>query len=107
MSMALHHASNECQLSLTTLTVSIPLLLQLTVGEANLGALRYLLVAPAGHIRLLLVEYVGAALFWLVAPPVIVTVGVLFGGDADSRQCRGHPDACSRLADPRGLPQLE
>ncbi|MBG6217038.1 ABC-2 type transport system permease protein [Arthrobacter sp. CAN_A6] len=79
---------NGLFVSLTALTVSIPLFLPLTVGvvagdtiagEANLGTLRYLLVAPAGRIRLLLVKYAGAALFCLVAALVIVTVGALIG----------------------------
>lgn len=79
---------NGLFVSLTALTVSIPLFLPLTVGvvagdtiagEANLGTLRYLLVAPVGRIRLLLVKYAGAAMFCLTATLVIVTVGALIG----------------------------
>src|ERR671910_726384 len=56
-------------LALAAIPVSVPLFLPLTVGvvagdtiagEANLGTLRYLLVAPAGRVRLLLVKYAGA-----------------------------------------------
>jgi ABC-2 type transport system permease protein len=72
----------------TALTVSIPLFLPLTVGvvagdtiagEASLGTLRYLLVAPAGRLRLLLVKYLGAAVFSIVATAVIVLVGIGVG----------------------------
>jgi ABC-2 type transport system permease protein len=72
----------------TALTVSIPLFLPLTVGvvagdtiagEASLGTLRYLLVAPAGRLRLLAVKYVGAAAFAIAATAVIVLVGVGIG----------------------------
>jgi len=72
----------------TALTVSIPLFLPLTIGvvagdtiagEASLGTLRYLLVAPAGRARLLLVKYVGAAVFSIAAVVVIVLAGVAIG----------------------------
>ena len=61
---------NGLFVSLTALVVAIPLFLPLTVGvvagdtiagEAGLGTLRYLLVAPAGRVRLLVVKYLGAA----------------------------------------------
>ncbi len=79
---------NGLFVSLTALTVSIPLFLPLTVGvvagdtiagEAGLGTLRYLLVAPAGRVRLLLVKYAGAALFCFVGTLVVVVVGALIG----------------------------
>jgi ABC-2 type transport system permease protein len=79
---------NGLFVSLTALVVSIPLFLPLTVGvvagdtiagEAGLGTLRYLLVAPAGRIRLLLVKFVGAALFCLAGTLVIVVVGAVIG----------------------------
>jgi ABC-2 type transport system permease protein len=72
----------------TALTVSIPLFLPLTVGvvagdtlagEANLGTLRYLLIAPAGRIRLLLVKYLGAGVFAIAATVVIVLAGIAIG----------------------------
>lgn len=79
---------NGLFVALTALTVSIPLFLPLTVGvvagdtiagEAGLGTLRYLLVAPAGRIRLLVVKYLGAALFCLVGTLVIVVFGAIIG----------------------------
>lgn len=79
---------NGLFVSLTGLVVSIPLFLPLTVGvvagdtiagEANLGTLRYLLVAPAGRLRLLLVKFAGAALFCVAATLVIVVAGAAIG----------------------------
>jgi ABC-2 type transport system permease protein len=79
---------NGLFVSLTSLVVAIPLFLPLTVGvvagdtiagEAGLGTLRYLLVAPAGRIRLLVVKYVGAAAFCLAGTLVIVVVGAIVG----------------------------
>jgi ABC-2 type transport system permease protein len=79
---------NGLFVSLTALTVAIPLFLPLTVGvvagdtiagEAGLGTLRYLLVAPAGRIRLLLVKYVAAAAFCLAGTLVIIVFGALIG----------------------------
>jgi ABC-2 type transport system permease protein len=79
---------NGLFVSLTALAVSMPLFLPLTVGvvagdtiagEANLGTLRYLLVAPAGRVRLLLVKFAGAAAFCLAATLVVVLAGVAIG----------------------------
>ncbi|GAA4670973.1 ABC transporter permease [Frondihabitans cladoniiphilus] len=79
---------NGLFVSLTALTVAIPLFLPLTVGvvagdtiagEAGLGTLRYLLVAPAGRIRLLVVKYVGAAAFCAAGTLVIVVFGAIVG----------------------------
>ena len=79
---------NGLFVSLTALTVAIPLFLPLTVGvvagdtvagEASLGTLRYLLVTPVGRVRLVLVKYAGAALFCLVATLVVVVVGAIAG----------------------------
>jgi ABC-2 type transport system permease protein len=79
---------NGLFVALTAITVSIPLFLPLTVGvvagdtiagEANLGTLRYLLVAPAGRLRLLLVKYAGAAAFSVAATLVVVIAGVAIG----------------------------
>jgi len=70
------------------LVVSIPLFLPLTVGvvagdtiagEASLGTLRYLLVAPAGRVRLLVVKYVGAAAFCVAATLAVVVAGAVIG----------------------------
>jgi len=79
---------NGLFVSLTALAVSMPLFLPLTVGvvagdtvagEANLGTLRYLLVAPAGRVRLLLVKFAGAAAFCLAATLIVVVAGVAIG----------------------------
>ncbi|MFC5501122.1 ABC transporter permease [Lysinimonas soli] len=79
---------NGLFVAFTALTVSIPLFLPLTVGvvagdtiagEASLGTLRYLLIAPAGRIRLLLVKYVAAGVFAIAATLVIVLAGVIIG----------------------------
>ncbi|MDQ1553619.1 MAG: type transport system permease protein [Microbacteriaceae bacterium] len=70
------------------LTLSIPLFLPLTVGvvagdtiagEASHGTLRYLLIAPAGRIRTLVVKYVAAAVFCVAAVLVVALAGVLIG----------------------------
>lgn len=79
---------NGLFVALTGLTLAIPLFLPLTVGvvagdtiagEANLGTLRYLLISPAGRMRLLAVKYVGAAAFCIVGTAVVVTSGILIG----------------------------
>ncbi|MEO8906860.1 MAG: ABC transporter permease [Microbacteriaceae bacterium] len=73
---------------LTGLLVCIPLFLPLTVGvvagdtiagEAGHGTLRYLLIAPAGRIRLLVVKYVGAAVFCVAGTLVVVVAGLGIG----------------------------
>lgn len=70
------------------LGVCVPLFLPLTVGvvagdtiagEASNGTLRYLLIAPAGRIRLLAVKYIGAAAFCLAATLVVCVAGALIG----------------------------
>ena len=70
------------------LGVCVPVFLPLTVGvvagdtiagEASNGTLRYLLIAPAGRIRLLLVKYLGAAAFSLAATLVVCLAGALIG----------------------------
>jgi ABC-2 type transport system permease protein len=79
---------NGLFVGVTALLVSVPLFLPLTVGvvagdtiagEAGLGTLRYLLVAPAGRVRLLLVKYAGAAAFCVVAPLVVAVAGAGIG----------------------------
>jgi ABC-2 type transport system permease protein len=79
---------NGLFVGVTAMLVSVPLFLPLTVGvvagdtiagEAGLGTLRYLLVAPAGRIRLLLVKYAGAAVFVVVAPVTVALVGAGIG----------------------------
>src|SRR5438270_5875459 len=79
---------NGLFLGLAALILSIPLFLPLTVGvvsgdtiagEASQGTLRYLLVVPAGRVRLLVVKFVGAAVFAIAAPLAIVAAGTLIG----------------------------
>ncbi len=79
---------NGLFVSFTALTVSIPLFLPLTIGvvagdtiagEASLGTLRYLLIAPTGRVRLLLVKYLGTIAFVIAAALVIVLAGAAIG----------------------------
>lgn len=80
--------SNGLFVVLTALVVSSPLFLPLTVGvvsgdtiagEAGAGTLRYLLVAPAGRLRLLIIKYIGAAAFCLSAVLAVVIAGTIIG----------------------------
>jgi len=79
---------NGLFVGLTAMLVSVPLFLPLTVGvvagdtvagEAGMGTLRYLLAAPAGRVRLLLVKYAGAVVFAVAAPLVVALVGAGIG----------------------------
>ncbi|GAB3127358.1 ABC transporter permease [Glaciibacter psychrotolerans] len=79
---------NGLFVGVTALVVSIPLFLPLTIGvvagdtiagEAGHGTLRYLLVAPAGRVRLLTVKYVGAAVFCASATLTVVVAGTAIG----------------------------
>lgn len=81
-------AGNGLFVGVAALVLSIPLFLPLTVGvvagdtiagEANQGTLRYLLVVPAGRVRLLIVKFVGAAVFAVAAPLVVVVAGTIIG----------------------------
>ena len=81
-------AQNGLFVGLTAMLVSVPLFLPLTIGvvagdtvagEAGLGTLRYLLAAPAGRVRLLLVKYAGAVVFAVAAPLVVALVGAGIG----------------------------
>lgn len=81
-------AGNGLFVGVTALVVATPLFLPLTVavvsgdtiaGEASLGTLRYLVIAPAGRIRLLVVKYLVAAAFCIAAALVVVVVGTLVG----------------------------
>lgn len=80
--------NNGLFVGLAAMTVAIPLFLPLTVsvaagdaiaGEASHGTLRYLLIAPAGRVRLLIVKYVSAAAFCVTATLTVVVVGTLVG----------------------------
>jgi len=81
-------AQNGLFVGLTAMLVAVPLFLPLTIGvvagdtvagEAGLGTLRYLLTAPAGRVRLLLVKYAGAVVFAVAAPLVVALVGAGIG----------------------------
>jgi ABC-2 type transport system permease protein len=81
-------AGNGLFLSLTAMVVVLPLFLPLAVsvvagdsvaGEANLGTLRYLLVAPVRRGRLLAVKYTATLAFCLVAVLVVAAAGVATG----------------------------
>ncbi|MEU9310001.1 ABC transporter permease [Streptomyces sp. NPDC048256] len=82
--------NNGLFLVFTALAVTLPFFLPMAIGviagdsiagEANAGTLRYLLVAPAGRTRLLLVKYATVMIFCLVATLVVavsaLTVGAL------------------------------
>jgi ABC-2 type transport system permease protein len=80
--------NNGLFVGLAAMTVAIPLFLPLTVsvaagdtiaGEASHGTLRYLLLAPAGRVRLLIVKYLSAAAFCIAATLTVVLVGTLVG----------------------------
>lgn len=79
---------NGLFVSFTAMVVAIPLFLPLTIGvvagdtiagEAGHGTLRYLLVAPAGRLRLLLVKFAGAAAFCAAATLTLVLAGTVIG----------------------------
>ncbi|MDQ1594221.1 MAG: type transport system permease protein [Arthrobacter pascens] len=79
---------NGLFVGVTALIVAVPLFLPLTIGvvagdtiagEAGHGTLRYLLVAPAGRVRLLLVKYVGAVAFCIAAPLAVALAGAGIG----------------------------
>ena len=79
---------NGLFVGITGLVISIPLFLPLTVGvvagdtiagEAGMGTLRYLLVAPAGRLRLLVVKYVAAVLFCAAATGTVAVAGSVIG----------------------------
>jgi ABC-2 type transport system permease protein len=79
---------NGLFVALAALAVAIPLFLPLTVsvaagdaiaGEASHGTLRYLLIAPAGRVRLLLVKYLAAMAFCLAGTLTVIAVGTIVG----------------------------
>ncbi|BAS07078.1 conserved hypothetical protein [Arthrobacter sp. Hiyo4] len=81
-------SQNGLFVAVTAMLVSVPLFLPLTIGvvagdtiagEASLGTLRYLLVAPAGRVRLLLVKYAGTLAFCLAAPVTVALAGAAVG----------------------------
>lgn len=81
-------SQNGLFVSTVGLIVSIPLFLPLTVGvvagdtiagEAGAGTLRYLLVSPAGRVRLLVVKYLATAVFCIAATLAVAVAGALIG----------------------------
>jgi ABC-2 type transport system permease protein len=79
---------NGLFVGLTALIICVPLFLPLAIGvvagdavagEAGLGTLRYLLVAPAGRTRLLVVKMLGVVAFCLAATLSVVLTGALVG----------------------------
>ncbi|HEV7629352.1 MAG TPA: ABC transporter permease subunit [Streptomyces sp.] len=80
--------NNGLFLVFTSLAATLPFFLPMTVGviagdsvagEANSGTLRYLLVAPAGRTRLLLVKFAGTMAFCLVATLVVAAFALATG----------------------------
>ena len=80
--------NNGLFLVFTSLAATLPFFLPMAVGvvagdsvagEANAGTLRYLLVAPAGRTRLLLVKYASTMVFCLVATLVVAGFALAAG----------------------------
>ncbi|GGZ52790.1 ABC transporter permease [Streptomyces inusitatus] len=80
--------NNGLFLVFASLAVTLPVFLPMTVGvvagdaiagEASAGTLRYLLVAPAGRLRLLLVKYVTVLVFCLIATLVVALSALAVG----------------------------
>ena len=72
----------------TAMLLAIPLFLPLTVavvsgdtiaGEAGLGTLRYLLIAPVGRLRLLVVKYLSSLIFILAGTLTLMLAGAGIG----------------------------
>jgi len=81
-------SQNGLFVSFVGLLVSVPLFLPLTVGvvagdtiagEASAGTLRYLLIAPAGRVRLLIVKYLATSVFCLAATLAVAIAGAVIG----------------------------
>ncbi|WP_298228710.1 ABC transporter permease subunit [Gryllotalpicola sp.] len=79
---------NGLFVAFTAIAVSIPVFLPMTLavvagdtiaGEASLGTLRYLLVAPSGRLRILLVKYAACAAFAIAATLTVALFGCLIG----------------------------
>ncbi|MFC5381050.1 ABC transporter permease [Aquipuribacter nitratireducens] len=79
---------NGLFVGITALVICVPLFLPLAVGvvsgdavagEASHGTLRYLLVAPAGRTRLLVVKLLGVVAFCLAATLTVVLSGAAIG----------------------------
>jgi ABC-2 type transport system permease protein len=81
-------SQNGLFVAVTALVVSTPLFLPLAIGvvagdtlagEAGLGTLRYLLIAPAGRVRLLLVKFAASVAFCLASALVVAISGAAIG----------------------------
>jgi ABC-2 type transport system permease protein len=80
--------NNGLFLVFTALAATLPFFLPMAVGviagdaiagEANAGTLRYLLVAPAGRTRLLIVKYATTLAFCVIATLVVATSALIVG----------------------------
>ncbi|MEV0368600.1 ABC transporter permease [Streptomyces sp. NPDC050636] len=80
--------NNGLFLVFTSLAMTLPFFLPMSIGviagdsiagEANAGTLRYLLVAPAGRTRLLLVKYATTMTFCLVGTLVVALSALVTG----------------------------
>lgn len=81
-------SNNGLFLVFTTLSLTLPIFLPMALGvvagdsisgEAAQGTLRYLLVAPAGRVRLLAIKGVSLAVFCLVSTAVVALAALLTG----------------------------
>jgi ABC-2 type transport system permease protein len=72
----------------TAMLLAMPLFLPLTIsvvagdtiaGEAGLGTLRYLLIAPVGRARLLIVKYLGTLVFTFAGTFTLMIFGAIIG----------------------------
>ena len=72
----------------TSTILALPLFLPLTIGvvagdtiagEANQGTLRYLLISPAGRIRLLITKFIGAIAFVIAGTATLMIAGAIIG----------------------------
>ena len=81
-------SQNGLFVGFTAMILAIPLFLPLTIGvvagdtiagEANTGTLRYLLIAPVGRLRLLIVKFLGATAFAIAATTTLMVTGILIG----------------------------
>ena len=72
----------------TAMLLAMPLFLPLTIsvvagdtiaGEAGLGTLRYLLIAPVNRARLLIVKYLGTLVFTLAGTFTLMAAGAIIG----------------------------
>lgn len=72
----------------TAMILALPLFLPLTIGvvagdtiagEAGQGTLRYLLISPAGRVRLLVVKFIGALAFVIAGTLILMISGAVIG----------------------------